>query len=76
METKKAHPSDHFCLTALVAEGYFAGSPPSGCGGKEAAIATYCGSFVDSGGFTWGWKVDSARMAKCVWLEVFCGIRN
>jgi hypothetical protein len=75
-ESKKVHRADHFCLTELVAEGYFAGSPPSGCGGKEAASATRCGTNVDSGGSTWGWPVESIRLERCVWLEVCCGIRN
>jgi hypothetical protein len=75
-ENKKTHQADHFCLTELARRGYFAGSPPSGCGGKEAASATHCGRFVDSGGSAWGWPVESIRVEKCVWLEVCCGIRN
>ena len=75
-ESKKVHRVDHFCLTGLVREGYFAGSPPSGCGGKEAASATRCGRFVDSGGSAWGWPVEIIRVETCVWLEVCCGIRN
>ena len=75
-ESKKVHRPDHFCLTELVREGYFAGSPPSGCGGKEAASATHCGRFVDSGGSAWGWPVEIIRVETCVWLEVCCGIRN
>ena len=52
--SKKVHRADHFCLTDLGAGGYFAGPPPSGCGGKEAASATHCGTNVDSGGFRLG----------------------
>jgi hypothetical protein len=47
-EMKKVTRTDRFCLTELVGEGYFASSPPSGCGGKEAASATCCGGIVDS----------------------------
>ena len=65
-ERKKAHPPDHFCLTELVPQSYFAGSPPCGCGGKEAASAMRCVVFVDRVWFTWGWIVDSTRMASCV----------
>jgi hypothetical protein len=49
LETKKVTAPDRFCLTDLVGQGYFAGSSPSGCGGKEAASATCCGGIVDSG---------------------------
>jgi hypothetical protein len=48
-ERKKAHRADRFCLTGLAWRSYFAGSPPSGCGGKEAASAIPCGTIVDRG---------------------------
>ena len=75
-EREKAPRADHFCLTESVRGGYFAGSSPSGCGGKEAASATRCGAIVDIGGSACGWQVESFRMERCVWLEVCCGIRN
>ena len=75
-EMKKEQSAQHFCLTVSRSRGYFPGSSPSGCGGKEAASAIPCGIIVDSGCTTWGRKVDSARMVECVWLEVCCGTRN
>ena len=53
-EQKKVIQTDRFCLTGLGSRSYFAGPPPSGCGGKEAASATPCGTIVDSGCSTWG----------------------
>ncbi|MEM7437410.1 MAG: hypothetical protein AAF436_19820, partial [Myxococcota bacterium] len=62
--------------TGSVLQGYLAGSPPSGCGGKEAASTIPCGINVDSVCTTWGRMVDAARWVTCVWLEVCCGSRN
>jgi len=73
-ENKKAQRPDRFCLTEPGPRSYFAGSPPSACGGKEAAGATPCGTIVESGCSTWGWKVGFSWMVSCVWLEVCCGI--
>ena len=57
-ETKKALSVDRFCLTGLGRRSYFAGPPPSGCGGNEAASATYCGTIVDCGGLPGdGWWI-------------------
>jgi len=53
-EQKKVVQADRFCLTGLGSRSYFAGPPPSGCGGKEAASAIPCGTIVDSGCSTWG----------------------
>ena len=49
-ENKKALGPDRFCLTGPVPRSYFAGSPPSACGGKEAAITIPCGMVVNSVG--------------------------
>ena len=57
-ERKKAIWADRFCLTGLAPRSYFAGPPPSGCGGNEATSAICCGTIVDSGCSTWGWMVD------------------
>ncbi len=57
-ERKKAYRADRFCLTGLAPRSYFAGPPPSGCGGNEAASATPRGTIVDRGCSTWGWMVD------------------
>ncbi len=57
-ERKKAIWADRFCLTGPHRRSYFAGPPPSGCGGNEATSATPCGTIVDSGCSTWGWMVD------------------
>jgi len=63
---QKINTHDHFCLTESVGEGYFAGSSPSGCGGKEAPIATRCGTNVELRGSAWGWPVDFPRVERCV----------
>jgi hypothetical protein len=65
-EIEKDQSAEHFYLTVSRSRGYFAGSPPSGCGGKEAASAIPCGIIVDSACTTWGRKVDSARVVKCL----------
>ena len=57
-ERKKAFQADRFCLTAPASRSYFAGPPPSGCGGNEATSAIPCGTIVDGGCSTWGWMVD------------------
>ena len=61
-QNDKVIRSDRFCLTELVTEGYFAGSPPSGCGGKEAASATCCGGIVDSESLP-----GDGRWIRCEW---------
>ena len=48
-ESEKAIWADRFCLTAPAPRSYFAGPPPSGCGGNEATSAIPCGTIVDSG---------------------------
>ncbi len=58
-EIKKPNAQQHLCLTAPRQGGYFAGSSPSGCGGKEAASATHCGIIVDRAWTTWGRRVDT-----------------
>jgi len=57
-ERKKEIRADRFCLTGPATRSYFAGPPPSGCGGNEATSAIPCGTIVDSGWSTWGWMVD------------------
>ena len=57
-ERKKAIWADRFCLTGPASRSYFAGPPPSGCGGNEAASATHCGTIVDCGGLPGdGWWI-------------------
>lgn len=48
-ESEKAIRADRFCLTGPAPRRYFASSPPSACGGNEAASAIPCGTIVDSG---------------------------
>ena len=56
-EKEKVDPADHFCLTGLAPEGYFAGSPKQlwwqgGC--QRNLLWDVCGKR----GSTWGRRVD------------------
>ena len=57
-ERKKGIRPDRFCLTGPAPRSYFAGPPPSGCGGNEATSAIPCGTIVESGGLPGdGWWI-------------------
>lgn len=76
LKNRQSTSGRSFLLDGRCATGLLRKLAPSSCGGKQAASAICCGTFVDCGDSGWGWAVEWTRMVWCIWMEVCCGARN